>query len=234
MTPLVDRSSLPTNVKRWLDRSVPADTPVPERVANTQTGEIQVRGRWMTFTAATSYDRDPFAFRWVARIGILPGVTVVAEDAHNGSAGWGGSRLWGLIPMGSRNGREVFGMQLVRHLAEFPWMPQLALGMPDLIWSDTGDSTFQVSIDTAGHVEAVTFTLDLQDRVISATSNRAYDVPGGFEQAPWRCEFSGHRSFGDIEMPEEATSTYSKDDGEWPYWRCKVATTTSEHIPISL
>ena len=226
MSALVNRSSLPTNVRRWLDLSVPPDLPVPDRLANTQTGEIEVRGKWMPFTAATFYDRQPFAFRWEAKIAVLPGVTVVAKDAHSGETGSGGSKLWGIIPMGSRKGPEVFRMQFVRHLAEFPWMPQLALGLPELIWTDTGDSTFQVSAIVRGHMMAVTFALDGQGQIIRASSSRHYDVPGGFEEAPWNCEFSGHRYFGDIHMPGEAVATYEKSDGDWTYWRGKLATAT--------
>lgn len=222
MTTSVNRHGLPPNVRRWLDRSVPLETPVPDRVTNTQVGEIEVRGRWMPFTAATLYDREPFAFRWEAKVSALPGVAVMAEDAHNGERGWGGSKLWGLIPMGSRKGPEVLGIQLVRHLAEFPWMPQLGLGLPQLVWTDTGESTFQVSTSIGSRTEAVTFTLDGDDQVIRATSNRPYDVPGGFEEAPWNCEFTGHRAFGNIHMPEAAVATYAKSDGDWTYWRCRV------------
>jgi hypothetical protein len=83
-------------------------------------------------------------------------------------------------------------------------MPQLALGLPELIWTDTGESTFQVSASIGGRAEAVTFTLDGHDQVIRASSSRPYDVPGGFEEAPWRYEFAGHRGFGNTHMPEEA------------------------------
>jgi Family of unknown function (DUF6544) len=174
------------------------------------------------FSPATSYNREPFAFPWEAKLSALPGVTIIGEDAHDGEKGWGGSRLCGLIPMGSRQGPEVFRMQLVRHLAEFPWMPQLALRLPELTWKDTGESTFQVSASIGAYVETVTFTLGGDDEVIRASGTRPYDVPGGFEEAPWTCEFSGHRGFGEIQMPEEAVATYAKRDGEWAYLRCEV------------
>jgi hypothetical protein len=153
----MDRSELPPNARRWIDRCVPIQTPIPDRVRNSQVGEIDVRGKWMGFTARTVYDRHPFAFRWKANIRIKPGVWAVAEDGHDGKTGWGGAKLWGVVPMGRRKGPEVFNMQLVRSLAELPWMPQIVLGLPDLTWRDTSHTTFEVRTGTEGQKFAVTF-----------------------------------------------------------------------------
>ncbi len=32
----IERSALPANVRRWLDRSFPSDAPVPSTISNTQ------------------------------------------------------------------------------------------------------------------------------------------------------------------------------------------------------
>jgi len=135
-----DRFALPANVRRWLDHSLPSEASTPKRIINTQEGEIHVRDKWMPFTAETVYERDPFTFVWRARLKMLPGMWVIAEDGHDGEKGWGGSKLWGIIPMGSRRDPEVFRMQLVRSLAELPWMPQFALAITGLEWKDTNNS----------------------------------------------------------------------------------------------
>ena len=215
----IDRSALPPNVRRWIDRCLPDQAPVPNRVLNTQEGEINVRGRWTGFTARTVYDRQPFAFRWRASIGIMPGVWAVAEDGHDGKKGWGGTRLWGVVPMGGRKGPEVFNMQFVRSLAELPWMPQFVPALPDLIWNDTSDTTFEVRTGAEGQEFAVSFELDGDGNVTRASSNRPYDIPGGFVEVPWRCEFSNYRSFEGVRVPVSAVATYEKSDGDWTYWR---------------
>ena len=215
----IDRSTLPPNVRRWIDRCVPVEAPIPKQIVNTQEGEIDVRGKWMGFTARTGYDREPFAFRWRANIRIMPGVWAVAEDGHDGSVGWGGSKMWGVVPMGGRKGPEVFSMQFVRSLAELPWMPQFALALPDLTWSDTGDSAFEVHTDAAGQEFAVSFELDGEGEITRASSTRPYDIPGGFVEVPWRCEFSNYRSFEGVRVPTSAVATYEKSDGDWTYWR---------------
>ena len=103
--------------------------------------------------------------------------------------------------------------------AELPWMPQFVLALPDLTWSDTGDTTFEVRADAAGQKIAVTFELDREGEITRARSTRPYDIPGGFVEAPWRCEFSNYRSFDDVRIPTSAVATYEKSDGDWTYWR---------------
>jgi hypothetical protein len=79
----VDRSTLPSNVRRWLDRSVPVDAQIPNRILNTQAGEMDIRGRWAPFTAETFYQAEPFTFIWKARFSIIPGMWLVAEGGHD-------------------------------------------------------------------------------------------------------------------------------------------------------
>ena len=218
----IDRSTLPPNARRWMDRCVPDQAPIPNQIVNAQEGEIDVRGKWMGFKARTVYDREPFAFRWRANIRIMPGVWAVAEDGHDGTTGWGGSKMWGIVPMGGRKGPEVFRMQFVRSLAELVWMPQFVLALEDLTWTDTGDTTFDVRAAVAGQELAVSFELDGDGQITRATSTRPYDIPGGFEEATWRCEFSDYRDIEGVRVPGSAVATYEKPDGDWTYWRGEI------------
>lgn len=79
----INRSSLPSNVRRWLDRSFPTNAPVPNRILNTQEGEMDIRGKWMPFTAKTFNQVQPFTFIWKARFNMIPGIWLIAEDGHD-------------------------------------------------------------------------------------------------------------------------------------------------------
>jgi hypothetical protein len=81
----IDRSSLPSNLRRWLDRSLPENALLPNRIRNTQQGEMEIRGKWMPFTATTVDQACPFTFTWRARFNMLPGVWLIAEDSHDGT-----------------------------------------------------------------------------------------------------------------------------------------------------
>jgi len=216
------RSALPANVRRWLDRSLPSETRIPKRIINTQEGEIHVRDKWMPFTAETVYERDPFTFVWRARLKMLPGMWVVAEDGHDGEKGWGGSKLWGIISMGSRTDPELFRMQLIRSLAELPWIPQFALAIPGLEWKDTSDTSFEVRTVVGNQEVSVSFKLNGDNEITQASSKRHYDVPDGFVEVPWRVDYSDYREFGSLRIPASAVATYEKSDGQWVYWKGKI------------
>jgi hypothetical protein len=224
----VDRSTLPPNARRWLDRSFPSDIPVPKRIINSQEGEINSRGNWIPFTAKTHYTRGPFTYVWQARIQVMPFMWVIAEDGHDGKTGWGGLKLWGILPMGSRKEPEVYTMQLVRSLGELPWTPGFVLAMPKLTWDNTSDTTFEVRTDAGNQAISVSFELNGEDEIVRASGLRYYDVPGGFVEAPWRYDFSDHRDFDGVRIPASAVATYLKSDGQWEYWRGKITSVVSE------
>ena len=96
---------------------------------------MDIRGTWTPFTASGVYSAPPLSFNWRARLRPLPGVRIVAEDGHLDGQGWGGAKLWGVIPMCKRTDPQVLASQLVRNLAELAWVPSLALADPSLVWA---------------------------------------------------------------------------------------------------
>ena len=54
----INRTSLPPIVRRWLERAVLINSPVPNRILNSQEGEMDIRGKWTPFTASTIYQRE--------------------------------------------------------------------------------------------------------------------------------------------------------------------------------
>jgi hypothetical protein len=194
---------------------------------------MEIRGRWTPFTAEGVYDGPPLSFKWTARLRMLPGVWIVAEDGHSKGEGWGSARLWGLVSMGKRADPEVLVVQLVRNIAELAWLPELALADPELAWEAAGVNAFEIRSGAgAGLSEerlseereiVVRFEVNDEGDVTSAFSSfRPYDVPGGYEEAPWHIDYSDHRDFGGIRLPSAAVATYERSDGAWEYFRCRV------------
>jgi len=216
------RAALSPNARRWLDACLPVEAPTPERILNTQEGQIDVRGKWLQFAAETRYDLRSFGYGWRARIAVMPGVWVVAKDGHDGATGWGGAKLWGILPAGGLTGPEVFKMQLMRHFAELPWMPEQALALPGVVWTDRDDGGFELKAEVGGASASVRFDLSSDGDIARASGLRAYDVPDGFVEAPWRCDYSEHTEFSGVRVPARAVSTYEKADGEWTYWRARL------------
>jgi hypothetical protein len=221
-------TDFPPNARRWLERTQAANEPVPNRILNSQEGEMDFRGKWVPFSANTIYQREPVSFSWKARLKLMPVAWVIAEDGHDAQKGWGGSKLWGFVPMGSRQDAEVFAMQIVRSLAEFPWKPQFALASPNFEWTDLGQDSFVVGTVAGDESVSVRFELNGDGDIISASSERYYDVSDGFVKAPWQYQFADHTDFDGVRMPTTAVATYEKQDGPWEYWRGKLTSVKAD------
>jgi hypothetical protein len=218
-----ERDGLPPAARRWLDRCLPAASPTPARVTLKQVGELESNDRWLRFRATGRYWVQPLAFEWRARMGIMPGMWAIATDGHDGEDGWGGAKLWGLFGIGGRRGPEVQEVQLIRNLAELAWMPDLALSDPALRWVDAGDEAFELHARATTRPVAVRFEVDAHGDVVQAsTEARPYDVPDGYEDAPWRYVLGQPRHFGSIRAPASVVATYDLPDGPWEYFRAEV------------
>ena len=220
MTP---RNSLPPAARRWIKHVLPADAAIPSRIRIKQEGEMEIRGRWTPFTAEGVYDGPPLSFNWRAKLQMMTGVWIDAEDGHAKGEGWGGARLWGYISMGKRTDPEVLTAQLVRNVGELAWLPELALADTELLWQDAGEGAFEICSNAAEQEIVVRFEVNDAGEITSARSpSRPYDVPGGYEEAPWRYDFGDYRDFGGVRLPSAAVATYERSDGAWEYFRCRV------------
>ncbi len=224
----VSKDSLPSAAQRWLDRALPQDYEIPSSILIEQEGTMDIRGRWTPFRATGEYKASPLSFDWKARLQVLPGVWILAEDGQKDGQGWGGARLWGMIPMGKRTDPEVLAGQMVRNLGELPWLPAFALADPSLNWNDLDESTFEVRWSIGDQEVMVRFEINGKGDVIRAYSPaRVYDIPGGYAEAPWQYEFGDHQEFSGVWIPGTAVASFEKSDGRWEYFRGRITAVTS-------
>jgi hypothetical protein len=217
------RPDIPPAAQRWFEHVLPKNSVIPSRIKIKQEGTMDIRGRLTPFSAEGVYQGSPLSFNWKARLGMLPGVWVVAEDGHADGGGWGGARLWGVLPMGKRTDPEVLAVQLIRNIGELVYLPEFALSSSELTWSDAGEDAFEIRSHAGEREIEVRFELNDQGDIVRASSpSRPYDVPGGYEEAPWHYDFDDHRDFGGIRIPSKAVATYERKDGAWEYFRGQV------------
>lgn len=224
---VVKRASLPTAAQRWLDRALPQYVAHPSVIQIEQEGTMEVLCRWTPFTASCVYRVSPLSFDWQARFRVLPGAWIVAEDGHSAGQGWGRASLWGVIPMGERTDPEVLITQLVRNLVELAWLPSFVLAEPALVWSDVGETAFEIRFIADEREVMVRFEVDDQGDLIRVHSPaRPYDVPGGYAEAPRHYKFSGHGEFGGVRLPAVAVATFEKAEGPQEYFRGQIRSIT--------
>ena len=131
--------------------------------------------------------------------------------------------------MGRHTDPGVLTSQLVRNLA---WLPSFALTDRGLTWAAAGETAFEVRSSEGGVEAMVRFEIDDRGDVVRACSpSRPYDVPGGYDQSPWCCQFSDHREFSGTRIPAAVVATFEKPEGPWEYLRATVTSVTFETAP---
>ena len=229
---MTDVAELPTAARRWLARAASRGQADLSHIAVSQTGTLESGGRWLQFRSEATYRPSPMAFEWRARLKVMLGIWVIAADGQAEGDGWGGAKLLGLKSIGGKSGPEVLATQLVRNMAELVWLPDTALADPALRWSAAGDDAFEMRADAAGREVIVRFDLDEAGDVCRASSPaRPYDVPGGFEDAPWRYDLSGHREIDGVRVPASVIATYELPDEPWEYLRAEI--TSMQRFPAA-
>lgn len=188
-----------------------------------QRGSMEANGRWLPFTARATYRAFPLAFEWRARLRVMLGMWVDAVDGHADGEGWGGAKLWGLKAMGQRSGPDVLASQLIRNIAELAWLPELADVASGLSWVDAGEDVFEINAEAGEREVVVRFELDRAGDIVRASSPaRPFDVPDGFEEAPWHCDFGDHRVIDGGRVPASVVATYDFHDEPWEYFRGEI------------
>ena len=227
---MTDIEALPPAARRWLDRAAPRGQANLSHVAVSQRGQLESGERWLDFRSEATYRPSPLAFEWRARLGVMFGIWVIASDGHANGEGWGGAKLWGVKTIGGRQGPEVLPTQFIRNIAELAWLPDIAIADTALRWTGAGADAFEVSADAADREVTVRFDLDGGADIMRASSPaRPYDVPEGFEDAPWRYDLSEHRELDGVRIPTTVAATYSLPDGPWEYFRAHV--TSRQRFP---
>jgi hypothetical protein len=67
----------------------------------------------------------------------------------------------------------------------------------------------------------------MDDVIRTYSPSRVYDIPRGYEEAPWYYEFSDHQEFDGVWIPGTAVGTFEKRTGPWEYMRVKITSVTS-------
>ena len=221
----------PPAARRWLESAIhPAAVPTGDDPGPTR---LHVRGsicrapggRWMDWEGHQSIEPDGLGFRWQARLRLARLAWVDAEDRLDVAGGYGGARLFGVIPVGSARGPEVTRSQLVRNLAELAFAPLAASRARGLVWSADGEDAFTVAALGIDFDAIVRLTVDGAGDVRSAWSpDRPRDHGrAGYLHEPYRLEFERHSRLSSGErIPLRASGTFETADGDWPYWRFEV------------
>ena len=189
-------------------------------VTLTQTGRMQTKpgGRWMAFAARQTIATRTCAFDWRARFAPLGAIHV--RDALVDGAGMLRVSLFGLITLQRMPpSRDLTRGELMRYLAELPWVPQAILHNPHLRWRVIDPGTLAVSAGQGADAAEVTLTLDTHGRV---AGTHAPDRSLNGQPTPWVGRFADYRLQGGLWLPFSGEVAWVVDGAEAVYWRGRV------------
>ena len=167
-------------------------------------------GRPLRFTAVEELEVRRVAFSWRARFPF--GLRVV--DGYDGTEGRLDVLLLGL-PVRRQRGKEITEGEILRYLAELPWVPSARDFNPELEWRNLDERTVEV----AAKGLSVRFELDSNGDVLGASSEmRRYTG----KPTPWVGEYSAYETLGEMRLPTAAEVWWELDTGRYVYWRGRV------------
>ena len=191
----------------------------------TQTGRMKRSldtESWMAFTATQTISARACEFDWLAKF--RPFGIVSARDAleHDGA------RLdimaLGFIPI-ARSARTpaLPRGELMRYLAELPWVPEAILLNAALRWRVDGPDTFAVSAGTGATASEIMFSLDSDGRITGAYApDRPRSVTEPFLPTPWRGRFSDYRLHEGRWIPFAGEVAWEIDGKHQVYWQGRI------------
>jgi len=189
-------------------------------VTLTQTGQMQTKpgGRWMGFTARQTFATRICAFDWQARF--APFGALQVRDALVGGVGMLRVSLLGLITLQQMPAsRDLTRGEVMRYLAELPWVPQAILHNSALRWQAVNATTLTVSAGEGEATCTVTLTLDTLGRVARIY---APDRSLNGKPTPWVGRFTDYLQQDGLWLPFAGEVAWVVDGVEGVYWRGKV------------
>lgn len=169
-------------------------------------------GRALGFTAEEDFEVRRVAFSWRARFPFGLRVT----DGYEDGEGRLEVRLAG-IPLQRKAGPEIAEGEIIRYLAELPWVPHAMAHNPELVWRELDEHAVEVSARGL----AVRLDFDEDGDIVRASSElRRYEG----RPTPWAGAFSDYAVLGGFRLPTSAEVWWDLPAGRYVYWRGRVLT----------
>jgi hypothetical protein len=194
-------------------------------VTLTQTGRMKRSldvDAWMDFTATQTIATRACEFDWQAQAGPLGMVS--ARDALENGEGRFDITALGFIPIGrAEHTSALLRGELMRYLAELPWVPHAIFLNPSLRWRVDGADTLAVSAGAGETACEVLLSLDSDGRIASTFApDRPRSATAPFLPTPWRGRFSDYLHHNGFWIPFAGEVGWEIDGKEVVYWQGRI------------
>ena len=227
--------SLPKPVRDLALRLGAKEADAAGQVVLTQEGQMKlalISSRWHSFTARQTLAVTSCAFWWHARF--WPFGYLSVTDALQAGRGQLDVTALGLIPLlRSAPSVALTKGEMQRYLAELPFAPDAMLHNRALSWRVIDENRIAVSCGPAAMQTEVTFALNADGRVASASADdRPRSTTAPYLPTPWRAELSDYRLIQGRWVPFAGQVAWAIDGVEVPYWRGVLSGWTLSTPPL--
>lgn len=184
-----------------------------------ETGE-----RWRPFESAQRIVARRPGFVWDARMALLPGVAVHVHDAYIAGDGLLQAAVAGLVPLASTRGAGAFARdELMRFLAEAPWLPTALLPSQGVVWAALDDRSARATLMEGAHTIQLTFGFGEHGLIETVRADaRGRSVGGTIVPTPWEGRWTRYETRDGMRVPIEGEVAWLLPSGRKPYWRGTV------------
>jgi hypothetical protein len=225
---------LPVPVRRFLNRSVPANAPTVRLVHLITAGEFRMgaaENSWRPFRAEQDFSVDRPGFVWDARIRMAPFLPVYVRDVYAGGRGETLARVLGAHTVAHEGGEatvpDLAAGQLIRLLGETIWFPTALRPGPSLAWTAIDDARARATLTDGGTEVSLEFTFNADGDITEVFSpDRPRSVDGAYVPTPWVVRCFDHQVRNGLRIPVGCEAEWRLPAGPLSYWRGRVVKVT--------
>ncbi len=225
-TTIIDpQPDLPAAVRTLALRLGADPAPSFETASFQQTGSMRINLKsrlWLPFRARQTVSVTCCAFAWHARF--QPFGYLAVTDALEDGVGRLDVTALGLLALVRTTPTAILTKgELIRYLAELPFVPDAILHNHHLRWREIDGSTLAVSAGRGETACEVVFSLGPDQAILSALSaDRSVGLKPPYTLTPWRGVFADYRDVRGRFIPSAASVAWEFADQTQAYWKGRV------------
>lgn len=221
----VDIEALPDLIRNFARRSGADPDQLVHGAGFQQSAELRMAPdkAWQSLKTEQITRATGPGFVWFAEQKSGPITILQVVDAYMAHEGFLIARLFGSVPVANVRGQGVSHSELQRYLAELAWVPDAIYHNPHLRWTDLGNNTVQVEIDSVRGPATVRYYFDRYGDLVEIQADEREAIEGGtVVNRPWRGMFSDYREIGGRRIPFKCEVGYIYEEGYAAYFRGEI------------
>ncbi len=216
-------ANLPPPVARWLTAAGVVGKEKIYTVRLKQKGLMRQSAEkgWMKTQAVQYFSTEKPGFIWIARVDMMPLLTLAGRDKYADGKGNMLIKALGLLPVVDAAGPEIDQGTMLRYLGEMIWFPSAALE-PYITWEAIDSVSAKATMSYGGVTASGVFTFDEEGRMLSFSAQRYMGGGEGSTLENWFIPASEWKEFDGIRVPSKGDVIWKLKDGDFTYYKWEI------------